>query len=246
MTLEAEANLTRPSHRPHCYICGAIERLTDDHIPPKGFFPPEKRKVLLTAPLCCNCHAPLKKTDEAMRVWIAAAAAETSTAAKWIWKHKVMDSTFKRSPKLREYIVEKHLKQMTIETAEGPAVANVITMPQGRVIPFIRRLTKGFLYSFYPDYDYFLDQFNVIYRLPTPEIESIATELAARLANRSYGDGVFRVWHGLTEDNPKSGAWIFLFYDAVCFICFHGKVGIFTQQDLEPGYMEEPGLPPKL
>ena len=26
--------------RPHCYICGTIENLSKDHIPPKGFFPP--------------------------------------------------------------------------------------------------------------------------------------------------------------------------------------------------------------
>jgi hypothetical protein len=83
-----------------------------------------------------------------MRVWITAGASATSNSAKWIWKNKVVESTFKRSPKLRKYIAEKHLHQMTVETPRGPVVANAMTMPQGQVIPFIRRLAKGFLYSF--------------------------------------------------------------------------------------------------
>jgi hypothetical protein len=232
--------------RQHCYICGATENLTDDHIPPKGFFPPPNREDLITAPLCRDCHPRLTKMDEAMRVWIAAGAAETSDNARWIWKNKVMDSTFKRSPKLRQYIVKKHLHEMNVETPSGPAVKNVITMPQGRANLFIRRLAKGFLYSFYPDYDYFADRFNVVYRLPTQETVSVITKLATHLSRRCFSTDVFRVWHGLTVDSPKSGAWIFLFYDAVCFVCFHGQSGAFTQQDLEAGYEEEPGLPPKL
>jgi hypothetical protein len=243
MTTQPEAT---PRLRPHCYICGAIENLSDDHIPPKGFFPPDNRDDLITAPLCSDCHPRLTKTDEAMRVWIAAGATETSSNARWIWKNKVVDSTFKRSPKLRQYIVKKHLHEMRVETPHGVAVKSVITMPQGRAIPFARRLTKGFLYSFYPNYDYFGDSFNVVYRLPTQETVSVISKLATHLSRRFFGKDVFRIWHGLTQDSPKSGAWIFLFYDAVCFVCFHGKSGAFTQQELEDGYKEEPGLPQRL
>jgi hypothetical protein len=140
--------------RPHCYICGATQNLTKDHIPPKGFFPPDTRENLITAPLCCSCHSPFTNMDEQMRVWISAGAAATSENAKWIWKNKVVNKTFKRSPTLRKYIAEKHFRKMSVETPSGPVVADVMTMEQGNVHPFIRRLTKGFLYSFYPDHDY--------------------------------------------------------------------------------------------
>src|SRR5262249_38605493 len=163
----------------------------------------------VTAPLCRDCHPLLTQMDEQMRAWIAAGASATSNNARWIWKNKVMASTFKRSPKLRQYIVEKHLHKMNLETTRGPIVTDVLTMPQGRVIPFIRRLTKGFLYSFYPDYDYFADNFDVVYRLPTHETVSATTELATHLSRRSFAKDVFDLWHGLTQDSPKSGAWIF-------------------------------------
>jgi hypothetical protein len=243
---EAQSNPTSPPQRPHCYICSATETLTKDHVPPKGFFPPQDRDGLLTAPLCLPCHSPLTKTDEAMRVWITAAAARHSGAAAWIWDNKVMGSTFKRSPKLRQNIVEKHLHEMTVETPEGPVTKPVITMPQGRVIPFVRRLTKGFLYALHPDYNYMSDRFNVVYRLPTENVVKTLAKLSSYLSTRSFGRESFRVWHGITEDDKKSGVWIFLFYDTVCFVCFHGTIGAFTQQDLEDGYVEDPSLPPKL
>ena len=145
MITAVQSNPIRPSQRPHCYICATEKNLTDDHVPPKGFFPPDDRKNLITAPLCENCHMPLKNTDEAMRVWIAAGAAGTSGVGAWIWKHKVLGSTFKRSPKLRENI-KKYLQEMVIKTEDGLLTpVDVLKMPQGRVIPFIRRLTKGLL-----------------------------------------------------------------------------------------------------
>jgi hypothetical protein len=57
-----------------------------------------------------------------MRVWIAAAAAATSRDARWIWKNKVMGSTFKRSPKLRQNI------QMELELAEDLRAAGYTVM----------------------------------------------------------------------------------------------------------------------
>lgn len=243
MSDKSQSRPVRPPQRPHCYICGATDNLEDDHVPPKGFFPPSERNNLSTAPLCHRCHSPLTKTDEAMRVWIATASATTSKIGRWIFDNKVIGSTLKRSPKLRKIIIEKHLHEVVVQTPHGPVARNLITMPQGRVIPFIRRLTKGFLYLYHPDYDYFPDAFNVVYRLPTADIVATTSKLATNLQRGPNDSEVFRVWHGITKDTGNCGAWIFLFYDTVCFVCFHGKIGAFTQQDLEKGYVEEPELP---
>jgi hypothetical protein len=234
-------SVVRP--RPHCYICGETQNLTKDHIPPKGFFPQDTRKDLITAPLCRDCHSPFTNMDEQMRVWISAGAYATSENAKWIWKNKVVKETFKRSSKLRKYIVEKHFRKMSVETLTGPVLADIMTMEQGNVHPFIRRLTKGFIYSFYPDHDYSEDNFNVVYQ---PEL-SEAVELAKKLSSRSFGEDVCRIWHGLAEDdNTKCGVWIFLFYGAVCFVCFHGDRNLITSQQTEEGDKENSNLPPKL
>jgi hypothetical protein len=234
---------TRPPTRPHCYICGAVEDITDDHLPPKGFFPPTQRDNLITAPLCKRCHTPLAKTDEVMRLWFASPIGRSS-AAQWIWEHKVVRSTLPRSPKLLANI-QPFLRQIHLRTPNGLIPAMTFSMPQARAIPFIRRLTKGLLYSFYPDYDYFPDFFTVDYRLPTPEAKRVIGGLVKNLIRIDRGEGVFSVWHGITQDTRDAGAWVYVFYEAACFICFHGKREMFSQQ-FSSGYKEDQSLPSSL
>ena len=124
-----------------------------------------------------------------MRVWISAGAAATSENAKWIWKNKVVNKTFKRSPPLKIHR-RKAFPQNVCRNASPASVADVMTMPQSQVHPFIRRLTKGFLYSFYPDHDYFADNFNVVYQ---PEV-SEAVKLATKLPEFVHLAGTFAVY----------------------------------------------------
>jgi hypothetical protein len=229
----------KPTSRPHCYICGATDFLTDDHLPPKGFFPPQDRDNLLTAPLCDSCHRPWKKIDERMRAWLAAAG-DNSDAGKWIWKNKVLGSTFQRSPKLRSYIRERHF-QPILHRGTGEIAAGLLTFPQADAIPFIRRLTKGLLYTFHPEYDYFSDYFAVAYRAPTDSLEDVLP-LASLLSPVARGNGVFRVWHGITAETENAGVCIYRFYERVCFVCFHGKLDAF-KQEFDAGLKESTGLP---
>jgi hypothetical protein len=62
---------------------------------------------------------------------------------------------------------------------------------------------------------------------------------------------VLAITSGIRPLHPQppttdSRAGVFLFYEAVCFVCFRGKIGAVTQQDLEEGYTDESGLPPRL
>jgi hypothetical protein len=238
MEAELKNSSRKPAIRPHCYICGATNDLTDDHLPPKGFFPPHDRKDLITAPLCAGCHDPLKKGDETMRAWLAAGG--KSAAGKWIWKNKVMGSTFQRSPKLLSHIREKHFR-MLVNQNTGQAAAGLITFPQADAVPFIRRLTKGCLYAFHPEYDYFSDYFAIEYRQLPDSMDDILA-LASTLPQIARGNGVFRVWHGLTIDTNDAGACVFLFYEAICFVCFFSKRETF-KQEFGPGYKERGDLP---
>jgi len=236
--MEAHERPLCPKIRPHCYICGSPDNLTEDHIPPEGFFPPGERKELLTAPLCLTCHSPLSKLDERMRVWLAAAGGG-SDAGKWIWKNKVVNSTFKRSPKLADYIRQKHF-QPIVDTG-GVLRGGRFTIPQGCPIPFIRRLTKGILYLFHPEYDYFSDSFFVDHAERTPDSIATVGELVSKMPQIEKGNGVFRVCHGIS-DTGDAGACVHLFYDATCFVCLFGRAGMF-EQPVDEGYSEEPGIP---
>jgi hypothetical protein len=226
----------QPEKRPHCYICGATENLTDDHLPPQGFFHPTDAKGLITAPLCNKCHRPLAKDDEIMRMWMSADI-KASARGKWIFQNKVLRSTIPRSQKLLENI-QPYLKQIKTGSSSG-AIFNI---PQSRAIPFIRRLTKGLLYTLHPDYDYFPDYFSVGYELPTQKSFATLKKLTSALSQLQRGEDTFKVWHGITTDTRDSGAWVYLFYGAVCFVCMHSKRQTF-QQNFPEGYVEHPSLP---
>lgn len=96
-----------------------------------------------------------------MRMWFAADINGSDTG-KWVWENKVKTSTIPRSPKLLDNI-QPLLERITIDGKQ----AAILKMPQSRPVPFIRRLTKGLLYTFYPQYDYLEDFFNVQYERPS-------------------------------------------------------------------------------
>ena len=95
-------NPAKPPRRPHCYICGSTADLTDDHIPPKSFFPIGQRENLFTADCCKDCHRRLSMDDEAARLWLSSAAS-ASLAGKWIWHNEAFPS-LQRKPKLLEKV----------------------------------------------------------------------------------------------------------------------------------------------
>jgi len=215
--VETRTITSKPEKRPHCYICGAIENLTDDHLQTIGFFHPDDAKDLITAPLCSKCHRPLAKDDEIMRMWMSADS-KASARGKWIFQTKIVRSTIPRSPKLLENI-QPYLKPFKIGSLSGA----IFNMPQSRAIPFIRRLTKGLLYTLYPDYDYFPDYFSVSYELPAPKTLATIKKLTSALSPLQRGEGTFQVWHGITIDTGDSGAWVYVFYEAVCFFVYAFK-----------------------
>jgi hypothetical protein len=171
-----------------------------------------------------------------MRMWMSGDI-KASPRGKWIWRNKVMGSTIPRSPKLLEN-VQPYLEPIRLGSSSGA----IFKMPQSRAIPFIRRVTKGLLYTFYPDYDYFPDYLSVHYESPTSENVRTIQKLMSALSGTERGEGTLKVWHGITADTKDGGAWVYLFYDAVCFVCMHSKRESFQQQ-FPQGYAEHPSLP---
>jgi hypothetical protein len=225
----------KPSQRPHCYICATVsKRLTDDHIPPRGFFPVERRENLIVAPLCESCHQKLNDDDEAMRLWLSSSV-DASASGKWIAKHEAMPSLLKK-PKLLAQ-VKKHIRHTFVFENGQFRDADEITMPQARVKPFVRRITKGLLYTFYPDYDYFRDSLIV-----KPTTLKAFKDVLPLLAADQRGADVFELWHSLAVDTRSSGIWIYRFYKSACFVCMHSHSAAW-QEATPAGYKEFHKLP---
>ncbi len=88
---------------------------------------------------------------------------------------------------------------------------------------FFIRLTKGLLATFYSDIDYFGLCFSVTqlnqFGATRPSFKSVTS----LLKHDQRGDGVFRFWHGVAQEQRTTGMWIYLFYDAALFMVKHSK-----------------------
>ena len=203
-----------------CYLCGAAHRLTKDHIPPKGFFPPPRPSNLITVPCCKTCNESYSKDDEAVRVWFSASLGRSS-AGEWIYENKALTGTVAKSPAFREKMLST-MQDTKLLTEDGEIEAVRFTFPIDRVERFIVRCTKGLLRHYYPNYDYSNATFSVQHLLPRADVLKQLEPLRDLLAYDSRGEGVFQIRRGLTQ-SEQSGAWLLIFYEAVIFMVANTK-----------------------
>jgi len=214
-----------------CYLCGSERDLTKDHVPPKNLFRKPLPSNLITVVCCRSCNVVYSKMEEQFRIFVSAAI-NRSADGEWIWKNKVVASTFRRSPALRGQ-VGKNLLAATVKTSTGSVALPMLTMDANLVNKCLIKITRGLLTHFYPqvdhsamDFDAFeLNQFKV-----TPDwIRS----LGVPYIYDERGSGQFRFLRALVEDDNQCGSWIFIFYDSISFVVHHDARGNLLRPEVQ-------------
>jgi len=134
-----------------CYLCGSIDDLTRDHIPPKNLFPSPKPSNLITVWCCRKCNERYSLIDESFRIFTSSVINRSKTGES-VWNKKVMQSSFVRSPKLKSATI-KSLVPIEEEINGIKVKATGITYPIKKTKSFLVRLTKGFTRHFNPEID---------------------------------------------------------------------------------------------
>ncbi len=123
-----------------CPVCVEERPLTDDHIPPRGIFLKPRPPNTITVLTCSDCNGRSKLDDEYFRVYIAAAA-EPGSHLYRLWKEKVVESTFRRSPALRTALathmdqLKEHHKVEPLRTFDGRTLSDE---EAGRALPLLK------------------------------------------------------------------------------------------------------------
>lgn len=196
-----------------CYLCGATENLTRDHIPPKNLFPSPKPNNLITVWCCKKCNEKFSLIDESFRVFTSSVI-NRSKSGSWIWDNKVMGSSFKRSPKLKQVTI-KSLVPLQTEINGIKIQQTGMTYPVKKTRKYLVRLTKGFTKHFNPEIDYSHARFRINNIIPNQQIVDM---LYQKYFYVERGDGVFRMWRMFVKDMGVKSLWVYVFYDGLMFM----------------------------
>jgi len=197
----------------NCYLCGSTKGLTRDHIPPKNLFPSPKPTNLATVLCCKKCNEEYTLIDESFRVFVSSTL-NRSKAGRWIWDNKVMNSSFRRSPKLK-IVTRKSLMPIKAQINGQIMPATGMTYPIKKAKKYLTRLTKGFTRYFNPEIDYSKAKFRVANIIPNQKIVDM---LYQKFFYVEKGNGVFRMWRMFAKGQEPISVWVFVFYDDLMFM----------------------------
>lgn len=195
-----------------CYLCGSSENLTKDHIPPKNLFPSPRPSNLITVLCCQTCNGKFTLLDESFRVWVSSTI-NRSKAGQWIWNNKVMNSTFKRSPKLKSAVRNSLIPMMTQLNGQTLQTTGM-TYPIRKARKYLIRLTMGFTRHFNPNIDYSKAKFRVKQMTPNQQLIDM---LYKKFFYIERGDGIFKMWRMFVKGAEPLSYWVYVFYDDLMF-----------------------------
>ena len=200
----------------NCYLCGKTKNITKDHVPPKSFFSKPRPRNLITVPCCRICNQEFSKDEEAFRIFAAGDINRSYEGGK-IWEEKVMGSTFKRSPKLRKNVIDC-LGSIPIQTNTGlKGTLPYLVIPVDRVNNFLVKMTKGFIYHFYPN----LKRNEFVFEVTqlNKNAKGVQEAISMLYADKR-GKNTFDFWRGISPETGD-GLWIYTFYNAQTFMINH-------------------------
>lgn len=206
-----------------CYLCGSENDLTRDHVPPKNLFRGPLPSNLITAACCRTCNVSFSKMEEQLRIFVSAAI-NRSADGEWIWKNKVLESTFRRSPALKSQL-GKDLLIGNVKLLAGNIELPMLTMDAELVNKCLIKITRGLMTHFYPNLDHAALEFAAFelnqFRVTPDWIRS----LGVPYIYEERGNGQFRFLRALVDDDNRCGHWIYIFYDSISFVVHHDVRG---------------------
>ncbi len=202
-------------NRKLCCFCGSSENITRDHIPPKNLFLKPLPTNLITIPSCKSCNEDTSLDDEYFRICVSTQG-YNDVVGKKIWDEKVVDSSFRRSKKLRNEIKESQMK-INVKTKGGLYLGNLdaLTYDSKRINNILIKICKGLIYFDSPDIDLMKISVNVI---GLTKKDKKLEDIVNKIKSKSIGNNnEFIYWSSISSDDRYTSFWIFMFYNNTIF-----------------------------
>lgn len=209
-----------------CYLCGATENLTRDHIPPKGLFPKPRPSNLYTVLCCFECNNGASQEDEYFRV-ATSSLINAHPTGKTSFK-RVVESTIpsrrisRQIAKLRD-----NVEPVTLRTPDGDIEARRHGFDASTICRVLVRITKGLLAASNPE----LDTSNLDFEIT--HIDQFLTDslkkagVTNHFTRWSVGEGVYTNYCAASAEDYGRGIMVHVFYGAaVWMVRYHSGTGL--------------------
>ena len=204
-----------------CYLCGRTDKLTSDHLPPKGFFNKPYPPNLITVPCCYKCNNGWSKEDEFVRAILALSDIGRSQAGNEVFYGSVLRRLRENNQPLLEWLLSR-MTDVVVQSDEGVPLEltrfDFTPDMLDRFNKYFERMTKGFIRHFHPDVDYSGATFVVHFVDDRRKLEEMRP-LLKQLRYDEKGAEVFRLGHSVTETGA-GGFFHYQFYGATEVVAY--------------------------
>jgi hypothetical protein len=220
-----------------CYLCEKEGACSRDHVPPKGIFPKEIRRIikknLLTVPAHSTCNNSYKQDDELFRNFIIAHSHKT-WQGRFAWDNTVVPS-FKKNPGARIELLKRFERKFIKDELLGAYVySGGLKWEDSLIRRQIERINRGLYYyknrqplaiNIPINYNLY-DNINII----LPKIIQTFYEINIPQNWKHIIPGFFTYLFEIAEEDNEKGLSVLIFYDSLIFLC---SIGSFDWTKIE-------------
>ena len=220
------SSMSRPKKRGECVYCGAIGRVTRDHIPPRSLFGSMPPGGLLTVPSCRRCNLSASKDDEYFRLRLALKDEFGAEPDVRVILPSVMRSLQRPSATgLRNELLSGfHEREVLTPAGIYVGTASTYYVDLSRLNAVVRRIVVGLFYHHnqrrvpngYRVNAWATEGMGLI----DPANANLLTEnLKALMNTPAHGIGrVITWWVAFSDADPNTSLWLLVFYRRMPFV----------------------------
>jgi hypothetical protein len=201
-----------------CVYCGSLSNITQDHIPPKSFFPKPRPSNLITVPACKKCNQGYGKDEELFLATFMFTDAGVSDVGKSLWDEK-LHRMYEKNLGLRRKIAQS-LKEVDVRTPSGIYLGKrmAIQYDDLRSQRVVKKIIFGLYYYEFQEYLLPTAKVNIRFAQYESDIPQELKDVASSLlfGTRQWAE-IFEYRFNRVTEYFQKPIWIFRFFGKVVF-----------------------------
>ena len=212
-----------------CVYCNSRFAETQDHVPPKGFFPQPRPSNLITVPACKECNLGSGVDEEFFLASFMFSEAGVTSTGKTLWEQK-LHRMYAKNNGLRRRIATL-LRRVNLVTPSGLFIKRgiVIKQDEPRLAKVVAKIVRGLYYFEYKEpLDISTEIISQFLRTESDAAEAIKFNDQLLYGTRQWTN-IFEYKFNRVEENHRCSMWVIRFFGKIVFWVISGNDNDFVK-----------------